>query len=101
MKIIEEKEENDIENDENGEYVIEKDGDNVQDIEDERENERENKRENERENKRDSVYKDDEKDNGDEEDSNLILAVKVDALCSNRLNEYIKQKYARLDEWKW
>jgi hypothetical protein len=43
---------------------------------------------------------DEEESTEDGEDSDSTLAVEADASCSNRLNKYVKEKHARLSEWK-
>ena len=82
----------DIENDEEGEHVVRGDVENIEDIDsvgDAIE---------EKEEEKDSVDKNEEKDDEGEENGDSTSADAVDISCSNRLNKYVKKKYARLSE---
>ena len=90
----EDEERGDIENDEEGEHVTRGDIEDIEDIDsvgDAIEEEEEEE---------DSVDEDEGEDDEGEEDSDSTSADTVDTSCSNRLNKYVKEKHARLSEWR-
>ena len=96
---LEDEERGDIENDEDGEHVAREDVEDVEDVDSV-----EDAAEEEEEDSVDEDEGEDDEDEGEddegEEDSDSTSADEVDASCSNRLNEYVKEKHARLSEWR-
>ena len=102
IRGVEDEEREDIENDGDGEHVAregDEDVDNVEDVAEEEEVEGEVERENVEEGDEKDEEEDDDNEE-DEENSDLISFVEIDESCSNRLNEYVKEKHARLSEWR-
>ena len=94
---LEDEEREDIKNDEDGEYVVREDIKDVEDIdsiEDIVEEEEEDSVDEDKEKNDENKEEDDE----GEENSDSILADEVDALYSNRLNEYVKEKHTWLSK---
>ena len=48
----------------------------------------------------DNVDENEEDDDESGEDGDSTSAIEGDASCLNRLNDYVKEKHARLREWK-
>ena len=94
---LEDEEREDIENDEDGKHIARKDIEDIKDV-DSVEDIVEEKEEDSIDENKEEDDEDKEKNDEDKENSDSILADEINASYSNRLNEYVKEKHARLSE---